>query len=499
MNLYELTRMKTRALMATVIVCAVFVSACSNGGDSSQSAGVGGTGISVGKVTGFGSVHVNGARFITSSSQFIVDGDPTATQGNLRIGMIVRLEVETENGVFNGIALSVVYDDEIQGPVTNVIIDPTDPTQKIGTVFGQTVTFDETSTIFENTSFAGIGNEVNLVLSDVIEVSGFRASETEIIATYVRFIEDLNPESTEVELRGLIKNLAGVPPDQTFMVDGTGITVGNMTVLDVPGGVLVEDLNVEVKGFIQTNLSVLAEKIEFEDEDFGTDVDDVSLQGVIADFQGLDDFKIDGQQIDASMASLSPSNAAGLLGDGVEVEVEGDIVGGVLMADELELREGETKLKSWVSFVYPDNTGFEVNYTGLPGSIVIHTNAQTLFEDEGPLPQVPNLSVADLNIGDYVIVEGIESANEVTAEIVKRKDSMNPDDSELEGLVDAFVAETSITVLGITYSVDSDTEYEDASGTVLSTIFFDQLGVGDLVEINDEVTADGIAEEVELE
>jgi hypothetical protein len=69
----------------------------------------------------------------------------------------------------------------------------------------------------------------------------------------------------------------------------------------------------------------------------------------------------------------------------------------------------------------------------------------------------------------------------------------------LEGQVDSFITDMSITVLGITYNVNGGTDYEDATGTVSSTVFFNQLRDGDIVEIKDEVTADGFAEEVELE
>ena len=495
------TRYKTNKLTAAIgllVICSSMLVACGGSGDSSDTtAGIGGTGIVSGQITGFGSIHVNGGKFDIDTSQFNVDGDVNATQADLALGMVVQLKVETEAGIYTGRALEVNYDDEIEGPVTNIMFDGT---LKTGIVFGQTITFDEATTIYVNTSFGSIGEEGALLAPDVIEVSGFRFSDNEIAATYVRFIEDLNPGVTEVELRGPVKSLTGVPPNQNFMIDGTMITTNIVTELEVDGEVLVPDLYVEVKGKIQNDLSVIADKVESEDEDFGGDVDDISLQGIISMFNDITDFEIDGQAIDASQvspANLSPANAASLLGEGVEIEVEGDIVNGVLIAEELELREGETKLKSFVSFVYADNIRFEVGYTGLPGSIVINTNGQTLFDDEGPL-QLSNFSVADMNVGDFVIVEGIESADEVIAETVKRKNSVDPDDSELEGQVDIFVVDTSITVLGITYDV-SVADFEDATGPVSSAVFFSQLAPGVLVEIKDEEAADGIAEEVELE
>ncbi|MCP4980096.1 MAG: hypothetical protein GY935_06330 [Gammaproteobacteria bacterium] len=495
MNVFKLIRAVVRQTHVVVLACSVFIVSC--GGGSSQSAGVGGTGITtakgvvVGKVTGFGSVYVNGNRYDTTSSNFIVDGDNKADQDDLVVGMVVRLGVETENGVFTDKAIDVVYDDEVQGPVaaTPVEVVGSGGSQKTFNIFGQTITIDETGTVFEGTSF------VDLDVDDVVEISGFRTSPTDIGASYVEWKDTLGIGS-EIELRGEISGY--VPPAQQFMLDGVVVNFDNLTDIDVNGGVLSNGLYVEVEGSYQAGSSVYAEEIEEEEQGFGDDLDDISLQGIISNYNDLDDFEIDGQQVDASAASLSPSNVASLLANGVEVEVEGEIVSGVLIAEELELRDGDTSLKSFVSFIYPDNLRFEVSYTGLVGSILVHTNGQTLFEDESPA-QVPNFSVADMGVGDFVVVEGREVMDEVTAETVKRQDAANPDASELEGKVDMIGTGASITVLGITYGVDMATEYEGTTGPLSSIDFFNLLMVGDLVEIKDDVVADGIADKVELD
>lgn len=462
--------------------------ACDSGSDggSDDTAGIGGTGIAVGKVTDFGSIFVNGFQFDTTQSQFTVDGDPNATESDLSVGMVVLVKAETRSGSFNGNALEVFYDDEVEGPVaaTPVDVPGSGGTRKTFAVFGQNVTIDETATVFQGTSFAG------LAALDVVEISGFRISPNELTATYVGKKGVLVAGVTEVELRGNIQNLAGAPPNQTFMVDGTSISTSAGTELDVPGGVLAEDLFVEVEGVIQADSSVIADKVEFEDEDFGDEVDDVSLQGIISNYVSDTDFEINGQAVDAGGAQFSPAGAE--LMDGLEVEVEGDIVGGVLIADEVELREGETKLETFVSAINLGNDSFEVNYAPLPGSVVVHTDTQTLFED-GSAAQVPNFSLDQLNIGDFVRVEGFASGGRVTATIVKRED---PDDSKLRGAVDTFVFDTSITILGITYLVDAGTVYE---GFPDANTFFSQLAIGDLIKIEDDAPADGIADEVEEE
>ena len=334
MNLIRRKVNKPATIVCLVAVCSSLLSACGGSGDSSDTtAGIGGTGIVSGQITGFGSIHVNGGKFETDTSRFDVDGDTSADQSDLAVGMVVRLRVEVENGVFGNTALEVVYDDEIEGPLTNVM--NSGPTIKTGTIFGKTITFDQASTIFVDTSFNTIGQNGDLLAEDVIEVSGFRTSETEIAATYVRFKEDLRPGITEVELRGLIKTLAGTPPDETFVIDNIGITTNIATELEVPNGMLVDGLYVEVEGVIQTPTSVLAEEVEQEDEDFDDDIAKISLEGVVSGFTNINsDFFVGSQRVNASTAELIPGGL--IIADDLKVEVEGQVTGGLLIADEVE-------------------------------------------------------------------------------------------------------------------------------------------------------------------
>jgi hypothetical protein len=69
-------------------------------------------------------------------------------------------------------------------------------------------------------------------------------------------------------------------------------------------------------------------------------------------------------------------------------------------------------------------------------------------------------------------------------------------------MVDTFVANSSITILGITYNVDpapgTGTDFEDFASSADFFAALNPIG-GDLVEIEDDDIADGVADEVELE
>jgi len=139
-----------------------------------------------------------------------------------------------------------------------------------------------------------------------------------------------------------------------------------------------------------------------------------------------------------------------------------------------------------------------MNFDSLPDTVTVKTNGQTTFEDEaGPNP-LENMSFGDLVATDFVRVEGIADGGEVIAEIVKRRDA---DDTELEGAVEDFDALTYtwIRVLGITYNVDPGAGGTEFEGFPDAATFFGQLDIGDIVEIKDDMPADGIADEIEEE
>ena len=165
------------ARLATLLCCSLLVSC----GGSVTTAGIGGTGITSGEITGFGSIFVNGVEFNTDNSQFEVDGEIFATQSEaiqagLAAGMVARIHGSTDASGTSGTATSIVYDDEIEGPVVN-LTDFGDG-RKSFEIFGQTVIIDQTSTVFKDFLDP-------LAMNDIVEVSGFHAPNNEIFATFV--------------------------------------------------------------------------------------------------------------------------------------------------------------------------------------------------------------------------------------------------------------------------------------------------------------------------
>ena len=92
MNIFRGKPIRLLTIIFSMLVSIAMLSACGgSGGGSDTTAGIGGTGIAVGKITDLAAFMSTAIFSIpTSSSQFIVDGDPSArSERSCSIGMVV--------------------------------------------------------------------------------------------------------------------------------------------------------------------------------------------------------------------------------------------------------------------------------------------------------------------------------------------------------------------------------------------------------------------------
>ena len=464
-----------RILFPGLILCTGIMPVLTScgGSGSGDIAGIGGTGITQGQITAFGSIFVNGVEFETDNSQIEVDGltvTGQAGQDKLAIGMVVTIKGDVSSDGLTGTADFVEFDDQIQGPV--ITVTPTGDGQKTLNIFNQSVVIDETSTSFQATSFADI------VKDDILEISGFATSATSITATFVRKTGTF-PADRQIELRGEISELTVL----NFKLAGITINTNADTVRDVPEGILKDGQFVEVKGDLDASgTSVLAREIELEDEGFEND-SEVSLQGVITQLSSQINFTVGSQPVDATNASFSPASA--ILETGANIEVEGKIVNGILVADEVELREGSVEIKAAIEDVDKINNRIEFRFNSVP--VLVSVDNQTRFEDE--VDELPNFSLIDIQPGNFLKIEGFESDDGIIASKVKR---LNPagEETEIQGPVSDYEKDVSVTILGVTFSLSS-VSYEPAS-------LPDLIDIGVIIELVDK-DSDGIIDEVESE
>jgi Domain of unknown function (DUF5666) len=119
-----------------------------------------------------------------------------------------------------------------------------------------------------------------------------------------------------------------------FKVNGTTVRVnantqfeGSATNLLKPGA------RVEVQGTI-VNGELVARTVEFNDAE---DNIKASVRGEIADYVSINDFRLNGQKIDASKATFEGGTATGLV-NGAKLEAKGSVVNGVLVAEKIRFK-----------------------------------------------------------------------------------------------------------------------------------------------------------------
>lgn len=317
--------------------------------------GIGGTGISVGRITDFGSVWVNDVEYSTSgaiiwiegSDESTSDGTETYVRGLLDEGKIVTVHWEKDaNG--KPVAKRIEYKDNLEGLVTGV-----DGTAQTIAVMGQTIKVD-VSTYFENsiTDQKIPPGDVNAILGEivpgnVIEVSGFVVdSKGTIQAAYIELkSNNLEPGITKVEIRGVIANLTDTPEPCTFNI-GT-LTVACDSANELPPGGLRSDLYVEVKGTLDGSGMILnASKIEIEDDIFHKAGDEnIELEGFVT--RSVDEngqFEINGLPVSIITGITKFKDGATVVDiqTGVKIEVEGKVdANGVLIASEIDIKSSD--------------------------------------------------------------------------------------------------------------------------------------------------------------
>lgn len=455
----------------------------------------------VGTITGFGSVYVSGIKFDTDSSNYDVDDDDTSTdQSDLAVGMKVKVVGSINDDGVSGTANSIYYDDDVEGPIdSNSMVE--DATTKSFTVLGMSVQVDANTTVFDDGA-----TFVDLAEGDIVEVSGY-FDGTQISATRIELQANADDE---FEIKGTVDSYDGSTISLTLQ---NGSPAGPYDVSDSdpeisPGtsGQFVEVKLMKAPG--SDNLEAI--EIELDDEDLLDDADeDVSIHGVITLDVDTGDMMINGVPFDVNAGTeYEPTSLEGNLVDGMEAEVEGVMVDGVLIAEEIEAEsEGEIEIEARVTDVVADADGINgsVTMTLYSGAaLTVKSDSNTLFEDDSSSDEGDgSFTLNDLDTTtDYLEIKAyLNDASELVASKIRREDSS--EETELEAMVDSFIAGSSITLLAdplsIPYSVNETTTFQVDDSTTDSAAFFSGLTEGDTVEIRDYEPADGIADEVSRE
>jgi len=302
--------------------------------------------------------------------------------------------------------------------------------------------------------------------------------------------------NAQVEVTGEVANLDEAA--KRFDIGTLTVDYSAAQLDDLPGGVPTNGLTVEAKGTLDANGVLLATRIEGKQQEMpGDDDDQAKLEGLITRFVSATDFDVNGQAVTTSANTEFERGTSADLALNVRVEVEGELLNGVVQATKVEFEnEADVRLSGQVASV--DATAGTFMVMG----ISVQTNAQTRFEDKTDARLRP-FNVGSLQVGDFVEVRGSAgTGNGILAQRVEREDADQRNDQvrvRLRGVA-ADVAQPQFTILGVTVLTNADTEFEnEAEASIDAATFFAQAA-GRSVQADG--TFDGttlVAHEVELE
>ncbi|MEN8713111.1 MAG: DUF5666 domain-containing protein [Arenicellales bacterium] len=469
------------------------LTACGGGGGGGGTTGTSASISSVGTISGFGSIYVNGIKYETGGATYRVDDEDEFDDSSLAVGMKVKVEGSVNDDGRTGTANRVLYDDDVEGPIDTGSLTIVDANTRTFTVLGLLISAHATSTVYDDgASFDGLAE------GQILEISGY-FDGNQIVASRIEKQSDLDDE---FELKGNVANYDGSSVTLTLQ---NGVSAGPYSVsgtaeLDIPADPV--GLFVEIK-LIDQGGSLLVIKIETDDEDLLDDDDDeVSVRGILED-DGIGGFLINGVSFTVGDSTeYEPESLKNNLVAGMEIKVEGDMQGNVLIADEVESEHGDIEIEARVIDVVSSDTknGTVTVDLGNGQSLSVQTDNSTQFEDESAsdLNDDESFNLDELAVGvDFVEIEAYRAdTGQLVATSIEREDTGR--DTRLEAPVDGFDTGVSVTLLGITYSVDGGTSYELNDVSSGSTAFFSALDINDSVKVTD-IQPDGTAEELDLE
>jgi len=449
----------------------------------------------IGPITGFGSIYVNGIQFDTTGAVYDVDDASASDDSALAVGMVVKVKGTIDDDGSSGTAESIFYDDDIEGVVSNLLIDSNDTDIKTFQIMGIDVRANRRSTNFDAEDDSDFGFD-DLSDGDQVEISGYFADGV-LVASY---IELQTPDDDDYEVEGVISDYNGSDRFLLNLENGAVLNVTLAPNAEIPDEGIIDGQYVEVEGSIPDPVNAptefLAVEVELEDDDFlddDDDDDDIEIKGALDYDDSAGTWSVRGIELafdddtDYEPESLR-DRIEDLSAEGLIVEVEGEKSGDVLVVDEIELEDGDIELTGDIeSKTGSGNDGSLTLSFGLAeGTVTVTVDASTAFLDDD---SVSGFNLDAISVSDKVEIDARQESDGSLVAVIVRSEDDDDDEYEIEGPVDAFEDLVSITVLDVTFGIDASTEFEGDTpsvGVEASVEDDDGDGFADSVEVDDD-------------
>lgn len=387
----------------------------------------GGTGspkvaVSAGPITGLGGLVVNGVRFDETGARVTINGVADRAVSELQLGMMVEVVGEVDAATRTGKASSVTATALLSGPAGAV-----DLARDEIIVLGQRVE------VKPGTSLQGASSLASVRTGDAVVVYGF----WDYFGGHV--------DATRLEVRPA----AAAPPTTIIgrlsSVAGTRVQIGSLVVETAGAAIanlatgLAAGAHVEVRGVLEAGGVLRAATVSGRAEISPVEGALTEIEGYVADFAGLASFKVLGLPVNASAARVE--GQAGALAAGALVEVEGQVVQGVLVATVVEVKAGVSQPAA------PQPITLKGTISDFVSASSLRVLDQTV---DASAAAFTGGTAANLANGRAVEVTGLVRGNVLLASAVAFTDPPQPEGSRLavSGAITAFVSASNFVVNG---------------------------------------------------
>ena len=437
-----------------LFMLSLILAACGGGGGGGGTVigggGIGGTGsvAAVGTVSAIGSVVVNGVTFNCTGAAVTTDdgtvdqgpGDRcvTANQaGILDPGMVVVVTGTSSGSVFT--AQTVTAQNTVAGPAVSI-----SATGQSFTVLSQSIVVDDaTKYQINGSNITGAAGLVALagLTNPIVQVSGFRNSSGQILAT---FVETKAIANGEFEVKGIAVDNGGT------------ISIGSLTISLAGFSALTGC--VKAKGSLNGSTLTLSRALTADNDCNGSAISgslsQVEVEGIINNFVSAAQFNVGGQAVVTNSATIFEGGTSVDLLDGVKVEAEGSTTNGVLVAKKIQIKSNGVRIEGAADTALSDGS-----FTILGITVKVVTATEN--------------SLGTISAGTRMRIEGNKSgATQVTAsKITNAGGGGGETRTELRGPLDANPSGSSFVILRVPVSTSGAT-FQDKNGTSISAATF---------------------------
>lgn len=430
--------------------------------------------VTTGTITGFGSVIVNGVKFSRKTGlpddrvKLRFENNTSASENNLRIGMIVTVKGAVNTGAGIGEYDSIEFQPETRGPLDTASVDTATNTL---TVMGRTVKVDAGTSFDSIRDLAELKSEHDLGNRPELEISGTLDSSGVLHATRIGR-KSAHFTAGAVEIKGTIA-ASPAPTTDGFSIGSRAIVVDNGTVFrDMVRSDIAAGLMVEVKGNLNAGVFT-ATKVERKNAVEAEVEDNVHIKGTAAGPVAGNVFILNGSNgaitVDTASALFISNKAvatAAIVAAGVTLEVEGTLqADGSVKATKISVEmENSVKLEgNALANAYSAGTATLT----LNGVTVAITTVTRLIDRNG-VPLNPGSIVA----GDHLQISGVldKVTGAVSASQIQRTSPSSS--SSIKGPVSS-VASPALVILGVTVNTNSvTTQFRESDDIVLTQAGF---------------------------